>query len=198
MHDWFNAKSASLLVGASQSRVSRQSLTTDNEPDGQAHGRDREEASSSNSEVDEYADEMSALHEAEDKQGATTNADSNASDEDEIALMETFATQTPTVRPDRQNGRISEDMDQDNEEETLREVTTDAPPIFRPVVFTGGKDLAASVKRRLRKGHEAILEEQPKWSLFAKVLKEIEDTITRVAESHAGVTEVSWNRTDRC
>ena len=46
--------------------------------------------------------------------------------------------------------------------------------------------LRRSVAKRLRKGHEPVLEELPKWSLLAKVLKEIEDTMARIKTSHAG------------
>ena len=64
--------------------------------------------------------------------------------------------------------------------------TSHAPPVFRPLSFGLEENLAASVKKRLRKGHEPVLEEQPKWSLLARILKEIEDTIARVTETHVG------------
>jgi len=188
MHDWFNAKAASLLVEASQGRVSRQSLIMDNEPDIEDIHRERAEPNGINGGVDEFADDMSALHDAEELQGAANGGVPLPMDDDEIAVMETFATQTQTVRQERSNGDAETDVvDDEEDEDSLREVTTEAPPVFRPLTFSGAEDLTASVKRRLRKGHEAVLEEQPKWSLLAKILKEIENTIARVAETHAGM-----------
>jgi DNA excision repair protein ERCC-4 len=99
--------------------------------------------------------------------------------------METFATQTQTVPQgiDRET-----DVEEDEDEDNLQEVTSEAPPpVFRPLMFDADEDLTASVKKRMRKGHDSVLEEQPKWSLLAKVLKEIEDTIARVTDTHAGL-----------
>ncbi len=187
MHDWFNAKSASLLVEASQARVSRQALTMDNEPDEHSRTRNRQKSNGTTGVVDDYSEDMLALDEAEAQQSATEADGSEAMQDDELTVMEAFATQTQTVRHDWSNGdSINQEIQEENSEDTLREVMADAPPVFRPLAFSPAEDLTVSVKRRLRKGYEAILEEQPKWSLLAKVLKEIEDTIARVAETHAG------------
>jgi DNA excision repair protein ERCC-4 len=59
------------------------------------------------------------------------------------------------------------------------------PPVFRPVNFDLDENLEKSVKSRMKKGHEPVLEELPKWALLAKILKEIEDTMARIQRSHA-------------
>lgn len=123
----------------------------------------------------EYEDDESAMREM----GYPPN------DEDEFDVMDTIATQTQTV-PQSQTAREDEEDDDDDEDGGLREVTDDAPPVFRPLAFGLEDNLETSVQRRIRKGHEVVLEEQPKWALLAKVLKEVEDTITRVSETHAG------------
>lgn len=170
-HDWFNAKAASLLVEGSQSRISRPALVMDNE---------EEPAAAENGREASFEDDEAALRDAE----VATDGNVDASEEE---IMSTFATQTQTVR---QRSEDDEDGDaavgEEEEAETLQPVTVNAPPVFRPISFMTEEDLTATVQHRLRKGHEAILEEQPKWSLLAKVLKEIEDTIARVSESHAG------------
>ena len=187
MHDWFNAKSASLLVEASQARVSRQSLTMDNEPDSDSQPRERADTNGAHDGVDRFADDESALHDAEVMQSAANTVEPVDVDDDDVAVMETFATQTQTIQQERLDDEGDESMaDIEDDEETLREMTSEAPPVFRPLVVSLVEDLFASVQRRLKKGYEAFLEEQPKWSLLAKVLKEIEDTIARVTESHTG------------
>ncbi|WWD16753.1 hypothetical protein CI109_101184 [Kwoniella shandongensis] len=191
VHDWFNARSASRLVEASQSRVSQRSLTMDNEHDdsersereetGVEEGVDRPEG--------EFGDEEEAVREAEREQSARPVP----VDEEEDEIMEVFATQTQTVSQarrgveDEDEGEEMRELGEDGAdgEESLREATGDAPPVFRPVMVGMEDNLTSSVKKRMRKSHEAVLEEQPKWSLLAKVLKEIEDTIARVAETHA-------------
>jgi DNA excision repair protein ERCC-4 len=60
------------------------------------------------------------------------------------------------------------------------------PPVFRAFNYDQDEVLRRSVAKRLKKGHEPVLEELPKWSLLAKVLKEIEDTMERIKTSHAG------------
>ncbi|KAK4688167.1 DNA excision repair protein ERCC-4, partial [Tremellales sp. Uapishka_1] len=157
LHDWFNAKAAAILVEASQARVSRKALTIDEPP---------------------IEEEMPMDDGQELAETAAEFADDEAAEDEHI--METFATQTQTVQPVQQ-----EDEDGADGEETLREVASDAPPVFRPIMFSLDEDLTTRVARRLRKGHEVVLEEQPKWSLLARVLKEIEDTIARVSTSHA-------------
>jgi DNA excision repair protein ERCC-4 len=130
----------------------------------------------------EFADEEAAMRDVEDV------------DEEEQDIMEAFATQTQTVP---QSQRVEEEDDED--EDDLQEVTTaDAPPVFRPLAFSMEENLSTSVKKRLRKGFEAVLEEQPKWGLLGKVLKEIEDTIARVSESHAGECGIGMKLTPRC
>ncbi|WVF66815.1 hypothetical protein IAT40_001557 [Kwoniella sp. CBS 6097] len=191
VHDWFNAKSASKLVEASQARVSHRAPIMDNEHDDSERSPEerREEPEGVSIGVDhpeeEFADEQAALQEAE--QERETHA--IRPDENEEDIMEVFATQTQTV-PQHDDNDDDEEMrelgeGEENVEETFRAATGDAPPVFRPVMVGLEESLTRSVKKRLRKGHEPVLEEQPKWSLLAKVLKEIEDTIARVAESHA-------------
>ncbi|WVR04063.1 hypothetical protein IAU60_001062 [Kwoniella sp. DSM 27419] len=194
VHDWFNAKSASKLVEASQARVSRRAPEMDNEHDDDERSPEARRADEDinpqegvDRREDEFAEEEAALQDSrrESAQGASTTDDN----EDEI--MEVFATQTQTVpqsevddEDDEAMREIGDEEHQDGQE-TLREATGDAPPVFQPVLVGLEGSLTRSVKKRLRKGHEPVLEEQPKWSLLAKVLKEIEDTIARVSESHA-------------
>ena len=188
MHDWFNAKSASLLVAASQARVSRQALTMDNEPDEDTQPPERADANGAQDGVDRFADDELALHDAEVSQKAADTGEPINVDDDDMAVMETFATQTQTVRQERLDGDGEAGMAEiEDDDVALREITSDAPPVFRPLAFPIEEDLLSSVQRRLKKGYEAFLEEQPKWSLLGKVLKEIEDTIARVTESHAGM-----------
>jgi DNA excision repair protein ERCC-4 len=167
VHDWFNAKAAALLVEASQTRVSRRSLTLDSETPADAEG-------SAAVSADNFDEDEMALRDAEDAQR----------NNDESDVMDAIATQTQTIP---QSQRPVEDAEQDEEDgDDLQEVSDTAPPVFRPLAFAMEDNLEASVKRRLRKNHEVVLEEQPKWALLAKVLKEIEDTIARVTDSHAG------------
>ncbi|WRT65456.1 uncharacterized protein IL334_002399 [Kwoniella shivajii] len=192
VHDWFNAKSASKLVEASQARVSRRAPVMDNEhEDGPPTSAKIREGTESIAEgVDppegEFMDEEEVLRESEQ----TARNVEMAVEDSEEDIMEVFATQTQTV-PQSRDEDEDEDMVEvggngdDDSEETLREATGDAPPVFRPVLVGLEESLSKSVTKRLRKGQEAVLEEQPKWSLLAKVLKEIEDTIARVTESHA-------------
>lgn len=177
VHDWFNAKAAALLVEASQSRVSRRSLTMDNEPGPELA---RREAGTERGRTNEFEEDEMAMREAEAIQLSN----------DEVDVMETIATQTQTVpanvNPERDE---FENNDNDQDEDDLQEVQEDAPPpVFRPLTFGTEDDLATSVQRRIRKNHDVVLEEQPKWALLAKVLKEVEDTITRVSDSHAGMS----------
>jgi DNA excision repair protein ERCC-4 len=170
IHDWFNAKAAATLVEASQSRVSRRSLTLDSESEPEAEARNGSVAR------DDFAEDEMALRDAEDIQR----------DNDESGVMDTISTQTQTIpqsqRPVDDDAIV--EVDEDGEE--MQEISEVAPPVFRPLAFAVEDNLEASVKRRLRKNHEVVLEEQPKWALLATILKEIEDTIARVTESHAG------------
>jgi len=172
-----------MLVEASQLRVSRPKVTMVGTastvvPDGERH----RESSSSNgeSEQDEFAEEMEAVRELEDRRDAPIGGQPILEDDNDD-IMEVFATQAEAVPPNRRGEPSAEDDD----DEILQEITS-APPVFRPVLFSEDADLTKRVNQRLRKNHEAVLEEQPKWALLAKVLKEIEDTIARVSESHAG------------
>lgn len=130
--------------------------------------------------------------EYEDDESAMRDMEPLPNDDDEFDVMDTIATQTQTV-PQSQSSRddVLEEGDDNEEDEGLREVTDEAPPVFRPLAFGLEDNLETSVQRRIRKGHEVVLEEQPKWALLAKVLKEVEDTITRVSETHAGVSILS-------
>jgi len=167
VHDWFNAKAAALLVEASQKRVSRKSLTLDSEATEDGEG-------STVPTIDNFDEDEMALRDAEDTERNNEESD----------VMDAIATQTQTIP---QSQRIPDDDDQDEEDgDELQEVSEVAPPVFRPLAFAMEDNLEASVRRRLRKDHEVVLEEQPKWALLAKVLKEVEDTIARVTESHAG------------
>jgi DNA excision repair protein ERCC-4 len=168
-----------MLVEASQTRVSRRSLTLDRE-------EDDAESNTATSVHDDFAEDEMALRDAEDEM-TLRDAEDVQRNNDESDVMEAIATQTQTV-PQTQRD-MNDDVGDDNEDEDgdeLREVSHVPPPVFRPLAFNLEGNLEASVKRRLRKNHEIVLEEQPKWALLAKVLKEIEDTIARVTESHAG------------
>lgn len=181
VHDWFNAKAASNLVEVSQARISKLKIVMDNEEesptDGPAAGRWG---------ADDHADDEEALRDLEASGQRETN-DEMEEDED---VMEIVATQS-AARPEPIVVN-----DEDEEDEEMREIGEDeerqppapipAPPIFPAVAFDYHVNVSRSVEKRLRKGHEVVLEEQPKWSLLAKVLKEIEDTIARVQDSHAG------------
>ena len=197
VHDWFNAKAAALLVEASQLRVSRKSLTMDNTPEPESSHANGAETANGGVYIpsNEFEDDEAALQSTENGlNGSYTGEDQ--SDMNDIDVMETFATQTQTIRQP-QNGSAADDDDDDDlvavaeGEEPLQAASVDVPPVFRPLDFGETDNLAAIVKKRLRKGHEQVLEEQPKWCLLAKVLKEIEDTIARVTESHAGRFTVS-------
>ncbi|WVQ73869.1 hypothetical protein IAR50_003450 [Cryptococcus sp. DSM 104548] len=195
VHDWFNAKAAATLVEASQGRLSRKKLEMDNNPqeeeaaDGRGAGLGRGQG------VDfaegEFEEEEAVMREEERRERERQDRDSVMRDDNEKEIMEVFATQTQVVPPSRSNRDVNGDEEQpmmeddENADETLRSAEGPPPPVFRPVMVGGQDDLSASVKKRLRKGHEAVLEEQPKWSVLAKVLKEIEDTIARVSETHA-------------
>lgn len=181
-HDWFNAKSASTLVEASQSRVSQKKLVMDNEsenpdqPNGSWNSRQRE----SGSEIpeSEFGEDEAALR------------DSGQMEEDDD-VMEMIASQSQPV------GRKEAPIPEEPVDEEMREImdlqdgnspppVAVPPPIFRPVHFDLAGNLTKSVERRMRKNHEPVLEELPKWSLLAKVLKEIEDTMARIKTTHAG------------
>lgn len=138
----------------------------------------------------EHEDDLEALREME-----TRGRGTDREEEEDLDVMETFATQTQVVPQPRPRDAGAQEMEGDEEDEEMREVGEDEavqsaavvpPPVFRPLHFDIEENLTRSVERRMRKGHEPVLEEQPKWSLLAKVLKEIEDTIARVSESHAG------------
>ncbi|TYJ54668.1 hypothetical protein B9479_004702 [Cryptococcus floricola] len=176
VHDWFNAKSAATLVEASQGRLSRKKLEMDNNPQ---------------EDEGEFEEEEAVMREEERLERERREGDSVMRDDDEEDIMEVFATQTQVVPQSRSNRDDNGDEEQlnieddENADETLRSAEGPPPPVFRPVMVGVQDDLRASVKKRLRKGHEAVLEEQPKWGVLGKVLKEIEDTIARVSDTHA-------------
>ncbi|KAL1410200.1 DNA repair protein RAD16 [Vanrija albida] len=182
LHDWFNAKAAAQLVEASQLRVSRPQVTIEGTastliPDGERH---RESNTTTNGQTarDEHAEDMEAVREMEERLDAPMGGIPTTEQDDDEVMAE-FATQIETV-PHNAGHQAAADDDDD----VLHEVT-DAPPVFRPLVFSLETDLSSRVASRIRKGHESVLEEQPKWALLARVLKEIEDTIARVSDSHA-------------
>lgn len=189
LHDWFNCPSAAQLVEASQARVSRPKVLIEGTastliPDGEEH---HESNTTTNGQTarDEFAEEMEAVHELEERRDRPMGGSPIAEEEcDEV--MEEFATQMETVPPNRLGGSNPNNDDGDGDDDELREVSRDMPPVFRPPVFSLDTDLGRRVAERVRKGHEPVLEEQPKWNLLARVLKEIEDTIARVSDSHAG------------
>jgi DNA excision repair protein ERCC-4 len=178
VHDWFNAKAAATLVDASQGRVSRKALRMDNErDDSPPFGSTREEPVPGNDGVDD--DELEAMREAESGSSAINGEDVVDAEGDEV-MME-FATQQEVQQEDTMEEDTGDDAD-----DTLKEISATAPPpVFRPMMLSLEEDLSKRVESRLRKGHEPVLEEQPKWSLMARVLKEIEDTIARVSTTHA-------------
>jgi DNA excision repair protein ERCC-4 len=180
VHDWFNAKAAATLVEASQSRVSRRSLTLDTGSEGDV------EVNNDRATRDDFAEDEMALRDAEDMQR----------DNDESGVMDTISTQTQTIPQSQRVADEDPEVEVDDDGEELQEVSEVAPPVFRPLAFAQQDNLEASVKRRLRKNHEVVLEEQPKWALLATILKEIEDTIARVTESHAGKSAMNGHHVD--
>jgi DNA excision repair protein ERCC-4 len=179
LHDWFNAKAAAMLVEASQARVSRRKLTMDNSPEPRTSHEDPADPAGGGVDVDRESMQF------QDDEEALRDVHLNEDDEEDEALMEVLSTQrlVPPSPSDREAD--GEHMDEDDDE--LKEVDVAAPPpVFEPLPFDYEDYLTKGVQKRIKKGHEAVLEEQPKWSLLAKVLKEIEDTIARVSESHAG------------
>lgn len=170
IHDWFNAKAAALLVEGSQRRVSQPKLTmggtaSTDIPDGEVHIPPEVE----------FREDMEAAHELEERLDAPMGGEPIPEEDDDEVMLE-IATQAEAI----------DQRGDEGEEDELHEVETAQPPVFKPVVFSLGTDLDTRVASRVRKGHEPVLEEQPKWALLARVLKEIEDTIARVADSHAG------------
>lgn len=152
-------------------------------PDDGWDSRHREEKSSSETRP-EYEDDEAALRDAEG---------GGAVDED---VMELIATQSqPVARPADEPIQVDDDeeMREVAEDEEPIQPLTEAPPVFRPVHFDLEEKLGKSVQRRMRKNHEPVLEELPKWSLLAKILKEIEDTMARIQTSHSGTLHGSRN-----
>lgn len=141
----------------------------------------------------EYGLEEEAMREQELAERQSLEITGTVPDDDEEEIMEIFATQTQTLRQHHRSDGADNDLEQgsmaqdENADEILRSAEGVPPPVFRPVMLSVRDDLGRSVEKRLKKGYEAVLEEQPKWSVLAKVLKEIEDTIARVQVSHAGM-----------
>ena len=176
----------------------------DNTPEPERNGRRDGESDPANGGVDRgdggFEDDEAALRDVEVGQVNEGNGSETREEEEaDLDVMEAFATQTQVMPPDVPDEDEDEPMvEVDPDESPLQTIDGGggdgsgsgdvlAPPVFRPTEFSiQEENLARSVKKRLRKGHEAVLEEQPKWSLLAKVLKEIEDTIARVSETHAG------------
>lgn len=152
----------------------------DNSPDPDSPtAADETETSNGAPEGDRFEDDEEAMR------------DVQMGDEDDDEIMEVFATQgqvAPTQADRSADGMITfDDGEGGEEDEPLMDIgAAPAPPVFEPMQFDMDAYLTKTVERRMKKGHEAVLEEQPKWSLLAKVLKEIEDTIARVSETHAG------------
>ena len=175
-----------MLVEASQSRVAKRKMVMDNSPEPDVAPTADTDPANGGVDIDndsrQFEDDEEALREV------------STGDDDDDEVMHAFATQSQIVRPTQADRATDgEDGSDDNDNDDLREVgATPAPPVFEPVRFDMEGYLSAAVKKRMRKGYEAVLEEQPKWSLVAKVLKEIEDTIARVAQSHAGEWSSSW------
>ncbi|KLT38478.1 hypothetical protein CC85DRAFT_281064 [Cutaneotrichosporon oleaginosum] len=183
LHDWFNASAAAQLVQASQLRVSRPKVTmvgTTPSPllDGQWRPPDAGVTNGQETR-DEFEEDMEAVRELEQRRDLPMGGHPTT-EEDGDEVMYELATQVETI-PQNAAGRSAADDDEDD----LREADPSCPPVFRPIVLSVNADLESRVQSRLRKGHEAVLEEQPKWALLARVLKEIEDTIARVSDSHA-------------
>ena len=169
-----------MLVQASQSRVAKRKMVIDNSPEPEAPLANGSDPANGGVDIEnsnrQFEDEEEAMRDV-----------TMGEDEDDDDVMHVFATQSQVVRPTQADRATDGEDDGEDEDDQLREVgTTPAPPVFEPVQFDFQEYLAASVTKRMRKGYEAVLEEQPKWSLIAKVLKEIEDTIARVSETHAG------------
>ena len=181
IHDWFNAKAAATLVEASQARVSKRKLTMDNSPEPRESHEESPDPAHGGVDVDGETTQF------QDDEEAMRDISMEGNDGNDDAIMEVYSTQAqvaqPPSPPENDDGLVDDDEDE------LQEVDMTAPPpppVFEPLPFDNNDYLTKSVEKRIRKGHEAVLEEQPKWSLLGKVLKEIEDTIARVSESHAG------------
>jgi hypothetical protein len=185
LHNWFNAPAAALLVQASQLRVSRPKVTIVGTtpspiPDGQWRPPDSDTMTNGQESRDEFEEDMEAVRELEERRDLPMGGHPTTEEEGDMVMYE-LATQVETI-PQNSAGRSAADDDEDD----LREADASCPPVFRPIVLSVDADLESRVESRLRKEHEAVLEEQPKWTLLARVLKEIEDTIARVSDSHAG------------
>lgn len=190
LHDWFNAKAAALLVQASQLRVSRHQVTIEGTatsaiPDGEQHHADSNTMTNGQESRDEFEEDMEAVRELEDRRDNSVGGHPVTAEEGDY-IMEEIATQVETV-PQNAGGNAAADDDEDE----LREADPHYPPVFRPIMLSVNADLESRVQSRMRKGHEPVLEEQPKWILLARVLKEIEDTIARVSDSHSS----RWHQT---
>jgi DNA excision repair protein ERCC-4 len=189
-HDWFNAKSAAVLVEASQSRVSQRKVVMDNEmenpdePDDGWDSRHRDRAGRSRSES------SAPGHEFEEDEAAMRDAMGSGQAEDDDDVMEIIATQAQAVQRSNVESvdeTVDEEMREVGDSEEAPQPMAAPPPTFRPVHFDLSEQLEKSVNRRMKKNHEPVLEELPKWSLLAKILKEIEDTMARIQKSHAGM-----------
>lgn len=196
LHDWFNAKAAALLVQASQLRVSRHKVTMEGTstsviPDGEQHHADSDTMTNGRESRHEFEEDMEAVRELEERRDNPTGG-VPVREEEGDEIMEEIATQVETV-PQNMAGTAAADDD----EEELREADPSYPPVFRPIVFSVNADLESRVESRMRRGHEPVLEEQPKWVLLARVLKEIEDTIARVSDTHAGGSPILTKLTSR-
>ncbi|BEJ11286.1 hypothetical protein CspHIS471_0107080 [Cutaneotrichosporon sp. HIS471] len=184
LHDWFNAKAAAHLVQSSQLRVSQPKVTMVGTtpspiPDGQWRPPDSDAMTGGQESRDEFEDEMEAVRELEERRDLPMGGHPSTEEQGDEVMYE-IATQVETI-PQNIGGSAAADDDEDD----LREADPNYPPVFRPIILGFNADLESRVESRLRKGHEAVLEEQPKWTLLARVLKEIEDTIARVSDSHA-------------
>lgn len=167
-----------MLVQASQLRVSQPKVTIVGTspspiPDGEWQPPERDA-------TEEFEADMEAVRELEQRRDLPMGGHPTTVDDDDV-VMDELATQVETI-PQNSAGSAAADDDEDD----LREADPSYPPVFRPIVLSVNADLESRVQSRLRKGHEVVLEEQPKWTLLARILKEIEDTIARVADSHAG------------
>lgn len=196
LHDWFNASAAAQLVQASQLRVSRPKVTMVGTtpspiPDGQWRPPDSDTMTNGQASRDEFEEDMEAVRELEERRDLPMGGHPTT-EEDGDEVMYELATQVETI-PQNFAGPGASVADDDEDE--LREADPNYPPIFRPIVLRVNADLESRVETRLRSGHEAVLEEQPKWTLLARVLKEIEDTIARVSDTHEGRSENLHNLT---
>jgi DNA excision repair protein ERCC-4 len=186
------------------------------DPNSGWHSTRDDDREKSNGDARQFEDDEAAMRDMDGEAGPSTSTRRNGhgpqtarelrEEEEDEDVMEAIATQSAALAPHADNSRMDLDNDGDSDDELTAVDGDDGdqrgsgesgergepirmarpPPVFGAVNFDQDEVLRRSVAKRLKKGHEPVLEELPKWSLLAKVLKEIEDTMERLKISHAG------------